>query len=214
MAFLWAWIGDFMKVKSKYGDIMEVKTTGASKETADADGHARGYSGVTASERMAEYDKDDINNYIDIIREVGKEYEIAPALICGIISRETRGGRAIRKPSPPIVPKQGWGDYGRGFGLMQVDVDPNGGKHKRRGEWDSETHLEQATGILIDFINKIKDKFPDCTEEQQLKGGIAAYNQGIGAIHSLCKRVDENTTGKDYSNDVVARAQWYHNNLV
>lgn len=31
-----------MKVKSKYGDIMEVKTTGASKETADADGHAKG----------------------------------------------------------------------------------------------------------------------------------------------------------------------------
>lgn len=49
-------------------------------------------------------------------------------------------------------------------------MDPNGGNHKRRGEWDSETHLEQATGILIDFINKIKDKFPDCTEEQQLKG--------------------------------------------
>nr|XP_046187953.1 lysozyme G-like [Oncorhynchus gorbuscha] len=106
MAFLWAWLGDFMKVKSKYGDIMEVKTTGASKETADADGHASGYSGVT--------------KYIDIIREVEKENEIAPALICGIISRETRGGRAIRKPSPPIVPKQGWGDYGRGFGLMQV----------------------------------------------------------------------------------------------
>uniref|UniRef100_A0A8C7T0P9 Lysozyme g n=1 Tax=Oncorhynchus mykiss TaxID=8022 RepID=A0A8C7T0P9_ONCMY len=90
---------DFMKVKSKYGDIMEVKTTGASKETADADG----YSGVTASERMAEYDKDDTNTYIDIIRKVGKENEIAPALICGIISRETRGGRAIRKPSPPIT---------------------------------------------------------------------------------------------------------------
>uniref|UniRef100_A0A8C8IGN0 Lysozyme g n=1 Tax=Oncorhynchus tshawytscha TaxID=74940 RepID=A0A8C8IGN0_ONCTS len=87
---------DFMKVKSKYGDIMEVKTTGASKETADADG----YSGVTASERMEEYDKDDIKKYIDIIRKVGKENEIAPALICGIISRETSGGR---------------GDYGRGL---------------------------------------------------------------------------------------------------
>eukprot|EP00063_Salmo_salar_P056410 XP_014031245.1 PREDICTED: lysozyme g-like isoform X1 [Salmo salar] len=208
MGLFWSKCGD------KYGDIMKVETTGASKETADADGHARGYSGVSASERMAEDDEDDVKRYIDIIKEVGKENEIAPALICGIISRETRGGRAIRKPSPPIVPKQGWGDYGKGFGLMQVDVDPNGGNHKRKGEWDSKEHLEQATGILIHFIEQIKDKFPKCTKEQQLKGGIAAYNQGDGAIDSLCEEVDENTTGKDYSNDVVARAQWYHTNLV
>uniref|UniRef100_A0A8C7T5T4 Lysozyme g n=1 Tax=Oncorhynchus mykiss TaxID=8022 RepID=A0A8C7T5T4_ONCMY len=136
-----------------YGDIMEVKTTGASKETADADGHAKGYSGVTASERMAEYDKDDTNTYIDIIRKVGKENEIAPALICGIISRETRGGRAIRKPSPPIV-----------------DVDPNGGNHKRRGEWDSRKHLEQ---------------FPEFTEEQQLKDMRGAI------MKPECREIDE-----------------------
>lgn len=41
-----------------------------------------------------------------------------------------------------------------------------------------------------------------------LTGGIAAYNKGDGAIHSY-ERVDENTTGKDYSNDVVARAKWF-----
>uniref|UniRef100_A0A4W5RKY6 Lysozyme g n=1 Tax=Hucho hucho TaxID=62062 RepID=A0A4W5RKY6_9TELE len=202
-----SWLGLFWsKNGDKYGDIMNVKTTGASKETADADGHARGYSGVRASERMAEYDKDDIKRYIDIIKEVGKENEIAPSLICGIISRETRGGRAICQRSPPIVPEQGWGDYGKGFGLMQVDVDPTGGNHKRKGKWDSKEHLEQAIEILIYLIEQIKDKFP--------KWGIAAYNQGDGAIHSLCEEVDKNTTGKDYSNDVVARAQWYHNNLV
>ncbi|XP_041694366.2 lysozyme g [Coregonus clupeaformis] len=199
---------------SRYGNIMEVETTGASKETAYADGHARGYKGVYASQRMAEYDKDDINNYIDIIKEVGEKYEIAPALICGIISRETRGGRLIRNPSPPIVPDQGWGDYGNGFGLMQVDVNPNGGNHKIIGKWDSKDHLAHATEILIDFIKIIQDKRPEWTTEQQLKGGIAAYNQGDGAIGSLYANVDENTTGKDYSNDVVARAQWYHNNLV
>ncbi|XP_014031255.1 lysozyme g isoform X2 [Salmo salar] len=158
MGLFWSKCGD------KYGDIMKVETTGASKETADADGHARGYSGVSASERMAEDDEDDVKRYIDIIKE--------------------------------------------------VDVDPNGGNHKRKGEWDSKEHLEQATGILIHFIEQIKDKFPKCTKEQQLKGGIAAYNQGDGAIDSLCEEVDENTTGKDYSNDVVARAQWYHTNLV
>jgi len=31
---------------------------------------------------------------------------------------------------------------------------------------------------------------------------------GDGNVHSY-EGVDERTTGKDYSNDVVARAQWY-----
>lgn len=42
-------------------------------------------------------------------------------------------------------------------------------------------------------------------------GGIAAYNMGDGNVHSY-DNVDEKTTGKDYSNDVVARAQWYKRN--
>lgn len=43
-------------------------------------------------------------------------------------------------------------------------------------------------------------------------GAIAAYNMGDGNVHSY-ESVDANTTGKDYSNDVVARAQWYKDNL-
>ena len=39
-------------------------------------------------------------------------------------------------------------------------------------------------------------------------GGIAAYNMGDGNVHSY-ENVDGSTTGGDYSNDVVARAQWY-----
>lgn len=42
-------------------------------------------------------------------------------------------------------------------------------------------------------------------------GGIAAYNMGDGNVHSY-ENVDEKTTGKDYSNDVVARAKWYKRN--
>ncbi|KAG7261036.1 hypothetical protein CRUP_004338 [Coryphaenoides rupestris] len=93
------------------------------------------------------------------------------------ISRESRAGNVIRSTG-------GWGDHGNGFGLMQVDVNPNGGGHKPEGEWDSEAHLNQATGILVYFIQRIEQKFPNWSAEQKLKG-------------------------KDYSNDVVARAQWY-----
>lgn len=114
-------------------------------------------------------------------------------------------------------------------------MNPNGGGHTARGSWDSEEHLSQATGILVDFIDRISKKFPSWSSEQKLKGwfhwirncrdnlllcfsfvfvftgGIAAYNMGDRNVHSY-DSVDANTTGKDYSNDVVARAQWYKNN--
>uniref|UniRef100_A0A672G915 Lysozyme g n=1 Tax=Salarias fasciatus TaxID=181472 RepID=A0A672G915_SALFA len=166
-----------------YGGIMCIPTTGASEETAQQD--KLEYSGVRASEKMAETDLEDMDEYKDKIMKVGGEFKIQPALIAGIISRESRA-----------------------WGLMQVDVTEDGGGHEPEGEWDSEEHLRQATGILIDFIKKIQRKFPRWSREMQLKGGIAVYNMGDGNVHDQ-NNVDAHTTGGDYSNDVVARAQWY-----
>lgn len=39
-------------------------------------------------------------------------------------------------------------------------------------------------------------------------GALAAYNMGAGSISSY-EQVDAKTTGEDYSNDVVARAQYF-----
>uniref|UniRef100_A0A674EUZ2 Lysozyme g n=1 Tax=Salmo trutta TaxID=8032 RepID=A0A674EUZ2_SALTR len=113
--------------------------------------------GMHASERMSDDDKNDVMRYKAIIKKVGGKYEIDPAIICGIISRESRGGRAIHD-------KNGWG------GLWKVDVTPNGGNHTPKGEWDSQEHLKQGTEIFINFIKKIQRKFPDWTKEQRLKG--------------------------------------------
>ncbi|CAM9103219.1 unnamed protein product [Lampetra planeri] len=148
---------------------------------------------------MAETDLGRMNKYKSIIKSVGAKYGIYPALIAGIISRESRAGNALDS--------RGRGDHGRAFGLMQVD--DHAGGHTVRGEWNSETHLCQGTEILIYFIKRIREKFPDWSREEQLQGGIAAYNMGDGNVTS--KNVDARTTGGDYSNDVVARAQWYKN---
>ncbi|KAM9363663.1 lysozyme g-like [Symphorus nematophorus] len=146
------------------------------------------------------------------IKTVGQKYGIDPALIAAIISRESRAGNAL---------DNGWGDGGNAWGLMQVDIYKSG--HTAVGAWDREEHLDQATGIL--------------SAEKQLKGllkdqhssalfilcftlfsslfvsarGIAAYNMGSKNVHSY-GTVDAETTGQDYSNDVVARAQWYKRN--
>uniref|UniRef100_A0A8D0DE77 Lysozyme g n=1 Tax=Sander lucioperca TaxID=283035 RepID=A0A8D0DE77_SANLU len=183
-----------------YGNIMEVKTTGASGQTAQQD--MLGYSGVRASHTMAETDAGRMQKYRSKIITVGGKYGIDPALIAAIISRQSRAGNALNN---------GWGDNGNAWGLMQVNVNPSGGGHTARGAWDSEEHLCQATEILVYFIGRIRNKFPGWSKEQQLKGGIAAYMMGDGSIHSY-DDADGSTTGGDYSNDVVARAQWYKNN--
>uniref|UniRef100_A0A8C2HMU7 Lysozyme g n=1 Tax=Cyprinus carpio TaxID=7962 RepID=A0A8C2HMU7_CYPCA len=76
------------------------------------------------------------------------------------------------------------------------------------GAWDSEQHIAQATEILISFIKEIKAKFPMWSQEQCFKGGISAYNAGVSTVSSY-ENIDARTSGKDFSNDVVARAQWF-----
>ncbi|XP_061686386.1 lysozyme g-like [Syngnathoides biaculeatus] len=175
------------------GDITKVDTTGASEKTARQD--KLKIKGVAASDALARTDLARVDKYKDVIKRVGEQKGIDPAIIAGIISRESRAGNVL---------KDGWGDNGNGWGLMQVDKR----YHTPRGEWDSEEHLCHGTDILIGSIKQIKKKFPNWTAEQQLKGGIAAYNIGVGGVKTY-ERMDVGTTGNDYSSDVVARAQWY-----
>ncbi|XP_061627663.1 lysozyme g-like [Phyllopteryx taeniolatus] len=176
-----------------YGQILKVDTNGASEKTARQDKLKT--KGVTASNTMAQTDLARLKKYKDVIKKVGGKRGIDPSIIAAIISRESRAGNVL---------KDGWGDNGNAWGLMQVDKR----FHNPRGGWDSGEHLCQGTDILIGFIDQIKKKFPNWTPEQQLKGGIAAYNIGVGGVQTY-EKMDMGTTGDDYSSDVVARAQWY-----
>ncbi|KAG7465027.1 lysozyme g-like 1 [Megalops cyprinoides] len=179
-----------------YGDVTKIDTTGASERTAKQDKLT--VKGVEASYKLAEHDLGRMSKYKDVIIKVGKAHQMDPAVICGIISRESRAGAAL---------KDGWGDHGNGFGLMQVDKR----HHKLEGTWNSEQHISQGTRILIEFINRIKNKFPTWPKEHQFKGGISAYNAGDKNVRTY-ERMDIGTTGDDYANDVVARAQWFKRN--
>ncbi|XP_073676210.1 lysozyme g-like [Garra rufa] len=176
-----------------YGDITKVDTTGASEKTAKQDKLT--IKGVEASKKMAETDLARIEKYKSKIVKVGTAKQMDPAVIAAIISRESRGGAVL---------KDGLGDHGNGFGLMQVDKR----YHTPAGQWDSEQHITQATEILIRFIKEIKAKFPKWTQEHCFKGGISAYNAGVKNVQTY-ERMDIGTTGDDYANDVVARAQWF-----
>ncbi|XP_059196115.1 lysozyme g-like [Centropristis striata] len=187
----------------RFGDIMKVETTGASAQTAQQD--KLPYSGLQASFAMAETDLMDMNNYKSIIQNVAREKGLDPALIAAIISRSCRAGKTLKGGRGCYNPQRGEYDT---YGLMQLDVNPKGGGHIPKGAWDSEEHLSQAIDILLHFMLRIKHRFYNWTKEQQLKGGIAAYNAGDMNIDSY-ENVDAKTSCGDYSNDVVARAQWY-----
>ncbi|XP_075706444.1 lysozyme g-like [Rhinoderma darwinii] len=136
-----------------------------------------------------------MNQYKSKIQSVATKTQMDAALIAGIISRESRAGSAL---------KNGWGDNNNCFGLMQVDKR----YHKIMGAWNSEQHIIQGAEILKSMYGAIKKKFPSASKEMLLKGAIAAYNTGPDRVKNL-NDVDAYTTGKDYANDVVARAQFY-----
>lgn len=61
---------------------------------------------------MAAIDLGRMKKYTDIIKKAGEAHDVDPALIAGIISRESRAGNQL---------EDGWGDHGNAFGLMQVE---------------------------------------------------------------------------------------------
>ncbi|NXI42596.1 LYG protein, partial [Galbula dea] len=177
----------------KYGNILNVDTTGASEATARPE--RLSYAGVRASEKIAERDLKNMEKYKDIITEVGHNKCVDPAVIAAIISRESHAGTVLNG---------GWGDHGNGFGLMQVDKR----YHEPVGSWDSKQHITQGAEILTGMLEKMEQKFPTWTKEQQLKGAISAYNAGDKNVQSY-HRMDIGTTHNDYANDVIARAKFF-----
>lgn len=61
---------------------------------------------------MAQIDVERMRRYAGIISRAAQQCDVDPALIAGIISRESRAGNQL---------DNGWGDNGKAWGLMQVD---------------------------------------------------------------------------------------------
>ncbi|RXM94904.1 Lysozyme g [Acipenser ruthenus] len=109
-----------------YGDVTKIDTTGASEKTAKQDKLT--VKGVAASHKLAEHDLANMNKYKPLIIKVGRAQQMDPCVIAGIISRESRAGTQL---------KDGWGDHGNGFGLMQ--------------------HLDTLHRICIDYLTAFID---------------------------------------------------------
>jgi spore coat assembly protein SafA len=171
--------------------LSSISANGASARTAGQDGLS---GGVSSSRTMANTDASRVLKYKDAFNAAGAKYGLPPALLAAIASRESRGGAALDR--------NGRGDGGNGYGLMQVDVgtrpNPKGGPY-------SAEHIDEAASILKEKLDAAKARYPNASEADQLKLATAKYNGGSGTISNP----DKGTTGGDYSNDVIARAQTY-----
>lgn len=160
--------------------------------------------------------------YRSSILQAADMTNLPAAVICGIGSRESHWGLALRPPGPEgrgdfakrsprgdrrgVEPNDG-GGYGRG--LMQIDYDWH--EFARTGNWqDPHANLMYACTIL----NNARLFFDrrDVTEDMMLRAILAAYNSGATATYSCIssgQSVDCRTTGRDYSKDVLNRAGWF-----
>jgi len=169
------------------------------------------------------------NRYRNIIMEAASKTDLPAALICGIGSRESHWGLALKPPGPggrgdfarrkPRPPRVGWepndgGGYGRG--LMQIDYDWH--EFARTGRWqDPRENLMYACTVLNSARRFFQQRnVPDYLMTRAI---LAAYNAGATATYECVSDVmqgrsdvdgvDCKTTGLDYSKDVLNRAGWF-----
>jgi hypothetical protein len=164
------------------------------------------------------------NKYRGIIEAAALRYQLQPAVLCGIGSRESHWGLALR----PIGPG-GRGDFARraprgerktaeppdgpgyGRGLMQIDYDWH--EFARTGQWQNpRENIFYACQILEQAKIFFKRNQVYLPSDQMLRAILAAYNGGATATLQAIragKDIDANTTGRDYSRDVLNRSGWF-----
>jgi hypothetical protein len=169
------------------------QSAGASAKTAKQD-HLPG--GVVSSETMAKTDRNRVMARKEKFKVAALAHALPPALLAAIASRESRGGAVL---------KNGFGDGGHGFGIMQVD-DRNPFPVQHDGGPAGQAHINQATQILANKLATVKQTFTDLSAVELLEMAVSRYNGGAG---KRPPNSDEKTTGGDYMNDVWARARFY-----
>lgn len=174
-----------------YGDINNLHPTGISGR------------GVAGSHADVDYRINEINSMKTCYDQVANEYCIESAIIGGIASRETNGGASLDP--------NGYGTWDpNGYGLLQCDIYSSGLPCTSCGPKTCCHVRMMVRDKIIPDINWAKSSFPGWPIERQVQAAVAAYNSGRSRVHDW-PSIDQGTTGRDYSNDVMARAQQLKN---
>ncbi|XP_019964949.1 selection and upkeep of intraepithelial T-cells protein 1-like [Paralichthys olivaceus] len=203
----WLFTGGVDRYKA-HGDILKMKTTGASSLTVNENRenlivNDKLLTGEDASNELARRDHMEMMKYQEDIISVAESHKVHPALIAAIISRQSQAGT--------ILDPSGFGKYDPNcFGLMQI----NKFYHELKGSSHSREHLNQGVILLFKLIEAVGRVKTSWTKEQQLKGALACYISGEDKVLPLTdsEEVDSVTPHKDFASDVLARAKWFASN--
>lgn len=134
-----------------------------------------------------------------------KDYALPIGILLGVASRETNIQNII-------------GDSGHGYGIMQIDVRYHQ-SFVSSGVWKNpNASIAKGAQVLSDFRSQItrfngkKYKglvIPRITGQDLTRCSVACYNAGFDAVVQFVEHgnPDLATTGKDYSKDVLERAE-------
>jgi len=168
-----------------------------------------------ADKKAIEYDLPYLEKIKGLIREIALSYDLNPAIVAAVISRESGGGRLLGKWGSP----KDTGDKGHGRGLMQADdrywkgllnLDAKGGEEDA---WRYPA-FNIAFGCWLLSNNFEYFKSQNLEKSVAAPAAIAAYNCGRTNVNKALaagKDIDAYTTGHDYSRDVIERARWLTN---
>ncbi|XP_010641503.1 lysozyme g-like protein 1 [Fukomys damarensis] len=189
MSVLWLLLGLLALTDSSessnwgcYGNIRALDTPGASCGIGRRYGLT--YCGVRASERLAEIDLPYLLRYQPMVQMVGRKYCMDPAVIAGVLSRESLRGSVPVNMGVPVNVVQDTNDFA-----------PK--------SWISESQVSQMTKVLTTRIKEIQRTFPTWTPDQYLRGGLCSYSGGAGFVRS------GQDLRCDFCNDVLARAKYF-----
>ena len=180
-------------------------TEGCKKATAKPENISS--PGVDASREIARRDMKNLSpERLTSIKKAAKKLNVPAAIIAALASRESHLGTILGK----FGNDPGWGDNNHGWGILQVDRR----YHTILGRDDpySQAHVEQAIGIFSNYRDQVAKKHPDWPDEQVLKGACVAYNSGVSNVSTI-DGMNRGTTHHDYGDDVIARAQFYLENI-
>ena len=181
-------------------------TEGCKPATATPEGLST--AGVSASHEIARKDMVNLNQErLASLERAGQKLNVPTAIIAALASRESHLGTILGK----FGNQPGWGDNNHGWGILQVDRR----YHSPLAGLDdpySQAHVEQAIGIFSNYRDQVEKKHPTWPDEQVLKGACVAYNAGVSTVQTI-GGMNEGTTHDDYGDDVIARAQFYAENL-
>uniref|UniRef100_A0A8C3NWB9 Lysozyme g n=1 Tax=Cyanoderma ruficeps TaxID=181631 RepID=A0A8C3NWB9_9PASS len=172
-----------LRCSERYGNILNVDTTGALEATVKPDG-------LSCVEKTAE-EHGEIPSQDPKVAKAGNGEGLAPAVIAGITFQESHAGTVLR---------DGLGDHGNAFGLMQECS----GVVMLLSHFQGE-HLAQGTEILYRMTNPEKIPSLDKGTTPQRLSGLSACNAGVNTVQTY----DKMDIGKthNYANDVDARAR-------